>query len=119
MGLWLSLILKTAFALIGLSWYLGEVIPEVSEKELETALWEREKIQNTGVGEGVALPHATVSGIKRSFLGVFTTSERVSYGGDEQIDVFFVMVGPPEERQTHLALLSKLAKMAITPDILV
>ena len=26
MGLWLSLILKTAFALIGLSWYLGEVI---------------------------------------------------------------------------------------------
>ena len=77
-------------------------------------------MQNTGVGEGVAIPHATLPGVQRSYLGVFTTSKPVSYGASDErgVDVFFVTVGPPEERKTHLLMLSNLARLVSTEDFL-
>lgn len=96
------------------------VIPETTKKDLESALWAREEVQNTGVGLGVALPHATLPGLTRSYLGLFTSAEPVPFGASDEVlaDVFFVMVGPPEDRKNHLHLLSCLARLVSEKSVL-
>lgn len=86
---------------------------------ISAALWEREKTQNTSVGKGVALPHATVGGIP-SYLGVFTTAEPMDYAGPDgtPVDVFFVTLCPPSDRNTHLELLRDIAALTLKTDLL-
>jgi amino acid transporter/mannitol/fructose-specific phosphotransferase system IIA component (Ntr-type) len=94
--------------------------PEVSAKQFEAALWERERSQNTAVGHGMALPHATVPEAGRSYLGVLTSAQPVDYGAPdgEPVDVVFVTFGPPSERNTHLELLGELSRLVMTTDLL-
>ena len=84
------------------------------------ALQERESLGPTGVGHGVALPHATINDAKRAYVGVFTTDKPVDYLGpdDQPVDVFFVTICPPSERQTHLQLLSRIAALSLKTNLL-
>jgi PTS system nitrogen regulatory IIA component len=81
---------------------------------------ERERSQNTAVGHGVALPHATINGAQRTHLGIFTTAEPVDYQAPdgEGVQFFFVTIGPASERQTHLHLLAMVSTLALKTDLL-
>ena len=96
------------------------VLGNVSMQDIDAALWERERTQNTSVGHGVALPHATINDAKRAYVGVFTTDKPVDYLGpdDQPVDVFFVTICPPSERQTHLQLLSRIAALSLKTNLL-
>ena len=96
------------------------VLPGVEAEAIEAALWERERTQNTAIGDGMALPHATVAAADRAYLGVFTTSEPVDYRAPDgaPVDVFFVTLGPPSARNTHLRILAGLAKMVLEGPVL-
>ncbi len=85
----------------------------LQQPDILEALWARERTQNTSVGQGVALPHATVRGFTGSVLGVFTTARPLDYQAPDQqeIDVFFVTMGPPSDRETHLMLLAQVSKL--------
>lgn len=95
-------------------------ILNVPAPRIYEAVWERERTQNTSVGHGVALPHATLDDATRSVLGVFTSREPLDYGGPDgkPVDVFFFTAGPPSARQTHLKLLSEIARMSLETDLL-
>ncbi len=98
----------------------AEGLPECSQASIYAALWERERTQNTAVGMGVALPHATLDNAKKIWLGIFTTQAPIPYQAlDEQpVDVFFVTLGPPSERHTHLKLLARLSRTVLETDLL-
>lgn len=93
---------------------------EVPEKEILDALWARERTQNTSVGHGVALPHATLDAVSSTVVGVFTLEQPINYHGPdgEKVDVVFVIVSPPGDRQLHLELLSSIARLSLTSDML-
>jgi basic amino acid/polyamine antiporter, APA family len=95
-------------------------ISGITSSEVAKALWERERTQNTAVGEGVALPHATVPKIDRTYLGIFTLSQQVAYGTRESevVDVCFATIGPPSERNRHLALLAAISGFVRKPGLL-
>ena len=95
-------------------------LPDIPARRISEALWERERTQNTSVGHGVALPHATIAESPRSLLGVFTTKSPVDWAGpdDQRVDVFFVTLCPPSARQTHLVLLSRIAALTLKTDLL-
>lgn len=95
-------------------------LPDIPVRQIVDALWERERTQNTSVGHGVALPHATIAEAPRSLLGVFTTRTPIDYQGpdDQPVDVFFVTLCPPSARQTHLLLLSRIAALTLKTDLL-
>ena len=90
--------------------------PNLSAEAVEKALWEREKAQNTSIGMGIALPHATVPEAHQTMLGVFTTKAPLDFHAPDggKTDLFFVTIGPPRARQTHLVLLSTLSRMIVS-----
>lgn len=98
--------------------YRGEISPIV----INTALWEREQMQNTAVGFGVAMPHATLTRAATgdSTIVVLTTDEPIDFGAlnGEKVDVFFVTMGSPSDRQIHLKILADLSKLTLNPAFL-
>jgi amino acid transporter/mannitol/fructose-specific phosphotransferase system IIA component (Ntr-type)/nucleotide-binding universal stress UspA family protein len=96
------------------------VVEGVEPSEIEAALWERERTQNTAIGDGLAMPHAALSGSLQSHLGVFTSATPIDYRAPdgEGVDVFFVLVGPASDRGTHLMLLSSLARLTLQTDLI-
>jgi amino acid transporter/mannitol/fructose-specific phosphotransferase system IIA component (Ntr-type) len=96
----------------------ADAIPDLEAAQILAALREREREQNTAVGHGVALPHATLP-IQGTVLGVFTTKDPIDYKAPDgsAVDVFFLTLGPQSDRQTHLIVLSALAKLLLKTDL--
>lgn len=76
------------------------------------ALMDRESIGPTGVGGGVALPHARVSGLEK-VVGVFVKLERpVSFEAvDRQpVDLVFALFAPEDSGVRHLKALALVSR---------
>ncbi|MBN2715930.1 MAG: PTS sugar transporter subunit IIA, partial [Deltaproteobacteria bacterium] len=100
--------------------FAGE-LKGVSAQQIERALWERENTQNTSVGRGLALPHATIEEVEGTKMAVFTTTSPIDYHSatGEKLDIFIVTVGPSSERHRHLELLAGVAQMVLETDLII
>ena len=95
-------------------------LPSIEAAGVLAGLHERERTQNTAVGLGVALPHATLDAADRTYLGVFTTAEPIDYEAPDGdgVDILFATIGPPSERQTHLYLLASVSRLVMQTSLL-
>lgn len=79
------------------------------------AMLEREQSISTYVGEGVAIPHATLAGksaVRRDALAVLRFPSGVDWGGETvQVCVAIAAVG-----DGHVEILSELAQVLLDPD---
>jgi PTS system nitrogen regulatory IIA component len=76
------------------------------------ALMEREAASPTGVGYGVALPHARLPGLER-MRGVFVRLRPpIDFGSvdDEPVDLVFAILGPVDAAGDHLRTLARVAR---------
>jgi PTS system nitrogen regulatory IIA component len=76
------------------------------------ALLEREAQGSTGVGQGVAVPHARVKGLKRMH-GVFLKLETpIAFEAvdDRPVDLLFVLIAPKEAGVDHLRALARVSR---------
>jgi len=76
------------------------------------ALMEREALSATGVGHGVAIPHAQMAGLDR-VRGVFVRLRPpIDFGAvdDEPVDLLFTLISPPECGSDHLRALARVAR---------
>ena len=98
----------------------AELTGDDDASTIEEAFWARERQQNTAVGDGVALPHATVDTWPETRLGIFTLARPVPFGHVDggEVDVCLSTVGPSTDRNTHLYLLSAVAKLIQKGDLL-
>jgi PTS system nitrogen regulatory IIA component len=71
---------------------------------------EREKIVSTGIGMGVAVPHAKMSGFDEFFIAVGVLQKGVDWNAlDEQPVRLVFLIGGPDDKQTeYLQILSSL-----------
>jgi nitrogen PTS system EIIA component len=99
---------------------VAHAVPSVSAAEIEHELRERESLFTTAMGHGVAIPHATVAGVPRTFMGVMTLTQPIDFGQDADgpVDVCFCLVGPPSDRAGHLHLLAQIAGAVTESDLL-
>ena len=88
-------------------------LPNVDEALLLERLNEREEQQSTGIGHGLALPHAMLPGLERSIVVVGRASSGLDFAAlDAQpVDLFFLLLSPPEGTRDHLRVLARLARI--------
>ena len=80
----------------------------------------REAAQNTGVCHGVAMPHATLTNLDRTYLMVQHLEKPLDYDApdNEPVDLIFATLSPPSDRQLHLVLLAQISKLILETSIL-
>lgn len=74
---------------------------------------EREKVMSTGIGNGVAIPHAYTDGVDRLVSGFFRTRTGVDFDaldGDD-VDLFFIILGPKASRRDHIKILARISRL--------
>lgn len=83
-----------------------------SAARLEAALLERERLGSTGVGNGVAIPHAKVAGLRAPVLAVAVTRGGVDFPSNDGIPVrvVFLIASPPDAPAEHLRLLAAISR---------
>lgn len=82
------------------------------EARVFDALMERETLGSTGLGSGVAVPHARLPGLDR-VKGVFVRLETpVLYDAldDRPVDLMFALFAPPREGAEHLRALAAVSR---------
>jgi mannitol/fructose-specific phosphotransferase system IIA component (Ntr-type) len=91
----------------------------VADREVATEdLLARERVMSTGVGHGVAIPHAYTDGVQRLVAGLYRTSEGVEFGAPDQenVDLFFVVLGPRARRREHIRVLARVSRLLGNAD---
>ncbi len=80
------------------------------KEEFLQAVLEREKIVSTGIGLGVALPHAKLPNVEDFFIVLGIASHGIEWESLDDIPVKLVfLIGGPDDKQTeYLQILSSL-----------
>lgn len=78
----------------------------------------REESGSTGLGEGIATPHAKSSGVAKAGLAAMTVPEGIDFDSldGKPARIFFMIAAPEGESNTHVEVLSQLATMILDPD---
>ena len=101
---------------------LGELMDKgghlTDKAEYLKAVFAREESGSTGLGDGIATPHAKSAGVKEAGLAAMVVPNGVDFEAlDGQPSRLFFMIAAPEgAADTHIEVLSKLATMVIDPD---
>ena len=92
---------------------LVTAIPSVTPDQLFDRLLERERLGSTGLGQGIALPHARMAGVEEAFGALLQLESAVDFDAvdDQPVDMAFGLVVPQDATQEHLQLLAKLAAL--------
>ena len=87
-------------------------------KKFRKAILAREKQSSTGVGDGVAIPHAKHKSVVKPALAFGISKEGVDYDSmdGKPSHIFFMIAAPEKGNDLHLEALSKLARMLIHED---
>jgi len=95
-------------------------LPAVDEEELLAGLIEREGQQSTGVGGGLALPHATLAGLEETVVVVVRIREGLDFAAldSEPVDVFFLLLSASDANTEHLRVLARLARIVAPEEVL-
>ena len=78
----------------------------------------REESGTTGLGDGIATPHAKSDGVKAAGLAAMTVPDGMDFAAMDgnPSRLFFMIAAPNGANDEHLAILSKLATMIMDPD---
>ena len=114
--------------IVGILYKAGKI---TDQKTLFNALLEREALDTTAFGQGVAFPHARIDGLKEpvAFLAVSKRGVDFKAKDGHPVYLFFLFLTPAEETELHLQILSEASaiftdkglyhslRKARTPDI--
>ncbi len=91
---------------------------EVREKDIYHQLLEREKLGNTGIGNGIALPHSRSEFTNTAIIAIISLKQAVDYdSADKQgVDLAFGLLVPNDATQEHLNLLADIARLMSDPS---
>ncbi len=94
---------------------LAEALAEkvgLGARTIEDAVMERERLGSTGVGEGVAIPHARLEGIESPVGGYMRLVHGVDFEAvdDRPCDLIFMLLAPKTAGADHLRALAQVSR---------
>ncbi|WP_304332236.1 PTS sugar transporter subunit IIA [Brachyspira innocens] len=85
----------------------------VSKDDAEHAIIAREQLMSTGVGNGIAIPHAKTDAVNNIVLSVATIKNGINYKSVDKKKVFavFMLLAPKNSASENLKVLTAIAKI--------
>ena len=76
------------------------------------SLFAREKLGSTGLGQGIAIPHGRIKGLKQAAGAFLRLSTPVPFDSPDgrPVNLLFVLLVPEQATEQHLQILSELAQ---------
>ena len=76
------------------------------------SLFAREKLGSTGLGQGIAIPHGRIKGLKQAAGAFLRLSTPVPFDSPDgrPVSLLFVLLVPEQATEEHLQILSELAQ---------
>lgn len=103
--------------------HLGEMLatgaPNLSPNNVFDRLLERERLGSTGLGHGIALPHARAKEAHQAVGAFIQLQKAVDFDAidDQPVDLVFGLLVPQNATEEHLQLLARLANMFNNPEL--
>jgi Kef-type K+ transport system membrane component KefB/mannitol/fructose-specific phosphotransferase system IIA component len=93
---------------------------DLNGEHVELLAWEREKLAATGIGNGVALPHARVVGLSQPIVAVGLSDSGVDFDAPDgrPAHVVFLLLTPAENPTAQLDLSANIAELFRNPRTL-
>lgn len=85
---------------------------------LKDALLEREKLGTTGIGNGIAMPHARSSAIKDLTVAFFRSEKGIDFKSmdSDPVHLVFLLLAPVTAGGPYLKLLAKISRLLRSDD---
>ena len=92
---------------------LDETGKLLDKSKFHQAILEREKLVSTGIGMGVALPHAKLSGYEEFFIAIGLASSGIEWPSLDHLPIrqIFLIGGPDHKQTEYLQILSQLTSL--------
>jgi PTS system nitrogen regulatory IIA component len=96
---------------------LAEVVSkrhaEIDHWRLVGALQDRERLNSTALGEGVAIPHGKLPGVKRVVAAFGRSPQGVDFNSldGKPTHLFFLLVAPEDSAGAHLKALARISRL--------
>ena len=106
---------KRVFEHVGL---MFENSQKISRSQVFESLFAREKLGSTGLGQGVAIPHGRVKGLRDAIAAFVKTANPIAFDAPDgqPVNLIFVLLVPERATDLHLQLLGELAQMFSDPS---
>jgi nitrogen PTS system EIIA component len=81
--------------------------------EIERVLLEREKLQSTGIGEGVAIPHGALGQLTSQIAALLIIPDGIEFAAidERKVTIIFAVVGPKRATGEHLKTLARVSRL--------
>ena len=101
---------KRVFEQVGL---LYENHHHIARSQVFDSLFAREKLGSTGLGQGIAIPHGRIKGIKEAVGAFVRLKQPIPFDAPDgqPVALIFVLLVPDRATDMHLQILSELAQM--------
>ena len=98
------------FALAG---QIFDGLAGLDAQRVAESLSARESLGSTAVGQGVALPHARIKGLRQPLAAYMRLREPIDFDAPDgnPVEELFVLLVPEQATQAHLKLLAEVAQM--------
>jgi len=92
---------------------------DINLEDMVGILLNREKLGSTGIGEGVAIPHGKISGLKTIAASVGKNSQGLKFDSldGKPCHIFFLLVAPSNSVSGHLKALARASMLLKNPAL--
>lgn len=113
-----GLVRSKADALRRLAVLLATAQEGVKSEDIERVLIERERLQSTGVGSGVAIPHGAMEGIERLIGAVLLCPKPIDFDAIDgaPVSILVAVIGPKRATGEHLKTLARISRLLRDED---
>ncbi len=101
---------KRVFEQAGL---LFENTQHIARSQVFDSLFARERLGSTGLGQGVAIPHGRIKGLREAVAALIRMKEAIPFDAPDgqPVNLACILLVPEKATDKHLQILSELAQM--------
>ncbi len=105
---------KRLFEQIGL---LFENVHGIERGRVFDSLFARERLGSTGLGEGVAIPHGRIKGLREARVAMVRLAEPIAFDAPDgqPVSLLLFLLVPEHATEEHLEILSEVAELLSDP----